>query len=193
GKGSLLRQLRRSLRGGSMTSTLAAPLLPETSDAPWRQRPTRRPGLSDRRDSLKKTRHVAVFLIDDDAMARGWLRLSLRGTDFPVVREAATATAALALLRDEKPGLLLVDHRLPDSSGLELIRELRSRGVTAPVLLLATNPEAGLNEAARAAGAQGTLLKTGSPTEALEALRAVEHGDDWVDSRAPQPLAVPAR
>jgi len=176
-----------------MTSTLVAPPLPETAGVPLRQRPSRRPGLSRRRDALQTKRHVAVLLVDDDAMARGWLRLSLRDTDFPVAHEAATATAALALLREKKPGLVLVDHRLPDSSGLELIRELRSRGVTAPVLLLATNPEPGLNEAARAAGAQGTLLKTGSPTEVLEALRAVELGNDWFDSRHPQRFAISAR
>ena len=176
-----------------MTSTLVAPPVPESGADRWRPRRSRRAGLATRLDTSDAPRHAAVFLVDDDAMARGWLRLSLRDTEFPVVREAATATAALALIGDQDPGLLLVDHRLPDSSGVDLIRELRSRGVTAPVLLLATNPEPGLNEAARAAGAQGTLLKTGSPTELLEALRAVELGGSSFDSRHPQRFAISGR
>jgi DNA-binding NarL/FixJ family response regulator len=136
---------------------------------------------------------VAVFLIDDDAMARGWLRLSLRDSEFPVISEAASAAEALTLISQREPELLLVDHRLPDSGGIELIRELRSRGVTAPAVLLATNSEPGLNDAAREAGAQGTLLKTGSPTELLEALRSVDLGEDAFDSRHPSRHPVCSR
>jgi len=119
-------------------------------------------------------------------MARGWLRLSLRGSEFPVVREAASAAEALTLISQAEPGLLLVDHRLTDSGGIELIRELRDRGVTAPAVLLATTSQPGLNEAARDAGAQGTLLKTGSASELLEALRTVELGRESFDSRHPR-------
>jgi DNA-binding NarL/FixJ family response regulator len=139
-----------------------------------------------RSEDTAPTRAAAVFLIDDDAMARGWLRLSLRDSEFPVVSEAATAAEALTLIAQRQPELLLVDHRLPDSGGIELIRELRNRGVTAPAVLLATNSEPGLNEAARNAGAQGTLLKTGSPSELLEALRSVDLGGEAFDSRHPR-------
>jgi DNA-binding NarL/FixJ family response regulator len=154
------------------------------------------PGLLDRRSRRRLTSVISrseqsvheapIFLIDDDAMARGWLRLSLRGSEFPVVREAASAAEALNLISQAEPGLLLVDHRLPDSGGIELIRELRDRGVTAPAILLATTSQPGLNEAAREAGAEGTLLKTGSASELLEALRAVETGRESFDSRHPR-------
>ena len=127
-----------------------------------------------------------VCLIDDDAMARGWLRLSLRDSEFRVATEAATATEALELLETRQPVLLLIDHRLPDAAGTELVRELRRRGVTAPAVLMATGSEPGLNEGARDAGAQGTLLKTGSPSELLETLRTIQAGEDAFDSRHPR-------
>jgi DNA-binding NarL/FixJ family response regulator len=52
-------------------------------------------------------------------------------------------------------------------------------------VLTATTAEAGFNDIARTAGAQGTLLKTGSPTELLEALRAVVTGEPAFDARHP--------
>jgi DNA-binding NarL/FixJ family response regulator len=66
------------------------------------------------------------------------------------------------------------------------VRELRRRGVTAPAVLMATGSEPGLNEGARDAGAQGTLLKTGSPSELLETLRTIQVGEDSFDSRHPR-------
>jgi DNA-binding NarL/FixJ family response regulator len=168
-----------------MTSTLVAPPVQEGPGMLHRPRRRRFTGLMTRTED-ERTRELPVFLIDDDAMARGWLRLSLRDSEFPVTGEAATAAEALTRIAEREPGLLLVDHRLPDSSGIELIRQLRSRGVTAPAVLLATNSQPGLNEAALDAGAQGTLLKTGSPSELLEALRAVELGEEAFDSRHPR-------
>jgi DNA-binding NarL/FixJ family response regulator len=150
-------------------------------------RPNRRLGDFGRRPSEPGTTpDLPVCLIDDDAMARSWLRLSLRDSEFRVATEAETAEEALELLATRRPILLLIDHRLPDASGTELVRELRHRGVTAPAVLLATNPDPGLNEAARDAGAQGTLLKTGSPSELLEALRTLHEGEDTFDTRHPR-------
>ena len=118
-------------------------------------------------------------------MARSWLRLSLRDSEFRVATEAATAAEALELLETRRPMLLLIDNRLPDAGGTELVRELRRRGVTAPAVLMATGSEPGLNESAREAGANGTLLKTGSPAELLEALRSVQTGEEAFDARHP--------
>jgi DNA-binding NarL/FixJ family response regulator len=165
-------------------STALGPTMRETPTL--LERPTRRPLTSVVSRSSQPVHEAPVFLIDDDAMARGWLRLSLKGSEFPVLREAASAVEALAMLSQSEPALLLVDHRLPDSGGVELIRELRNRGIDTPAVLLATTAQPGLNEAAREAGAQGTLLKTGSASELLDALRSVEVGSEAFDSRHPR-------
>ena len=169
-----------------MTTTPAAP----------RARSDARPGGLQvdgprRRLELVPLRKRTVLVVDDDAMARSWLRLSLRDSEFRVLAEAATAREALTLATTTEPDLLLVDVALPDSSGLDLVRDLRRGGVAAPVVLSATASEPGLNEAAFHAGAQGTLLKTGSTTEVLDALRSVERGAVAFDPRHPRRTAGP--
>ena len=128
----------------------------------------------------------AVLLVDDDEMVRGWVRLALEGTEFRIAGEAANSADASDLAARRNPDLLLVDHKLGGEVGTELVRDLRRRGVSAPALVMTANSQGGFNEAAREAGAQGTLLKTGKRAELLEALRAVADGGDAFDGRHPR-------
>jgi DNA-binding NarL/FixJ family response regulator len=129
---------------------------------------------------------VHVLLVEDDAMVRGWVRLSLRNSEFRLAGEAEDAATATDLCARRAPDLLLLDYRLPDLVGTELLRELRRRGVAAPAILMTANGERGMNEAAREAGAQGTVLKTGRADELLLALRLVNDGGDSFDGRHPR-------
>jgi DNA-binding NarL/FixJ family response regulator len=137
-------------------------------------------------DRERKGLDVSVLLVEDDAMVRSWVRLSLRASEFRVAAEASSAVEALELLDAVEPDFLLVDYHLPDHRGTELIRELRRRGVTAPAVMMTANRERGFNETARDAGAQGSVLKTGSPIELLEALRTVLGGRPAFDPRHPR-------
>jgi DNA-binding NarL/FixJ family response regulator len=127
----------------------------------------------------------SVLIVEDDAMVRGWVRLSLRDSEFRIVGEAEDAQQARALIERRRPDLLLVDYRLPDRAGTELIRDLRQEGFAAPAVLMTAHNERGLNEAVRAAGGQGTVLKTGSTDEMLGALRGVLAGGQAFDPRHP--------
>jgi DNA-binding NarL/FixJ family response regulator len=129
---------------------------------------------------------VDLLLVENDAMVRSWIRLSLRTSEFRIAAEAASAAEALELLDAVEPDLLLVDYYLPDHRGTELVRELRRRRVTAPAVLMTANQERGFNEAARDAGAHGSVLKTGNPVELFEALRAVLSGRPAFDARHPR-------
>jgi len=126
-----------------------------------------------------------VLVVEDDAMVRGWIRLSLKGSVFRVVGEASSAAEAVALAPRRAPDLLLVDYRLTDGVGTELVRTLRLQGVTAPAVLMTANHEPGFNEAAREAGAQGSVLKTGSSDELLAALGNARDGVLTFDQRHP--------
>jgi DNA-binding NarL/FixJ family response regulator len=126
-----------------------------------------------------------VLVVEDDAMVRGWVRLSLRDSEFRIVGEAEDALQARALIERRCPDVMLVDYRLPDRAGTELIRDLRQEGFAAPMVLMTANNERGLNEAVRAAGGQGTVLKTGSTEEMLRALRDVLAGGQAFDPRHP--------
>jgi DNA-binding NarL/FixJ family response regulator len=128
---------------------------------------------------------TTVLVVEDDAMVRGWIRLSLKGSDFRVAGEAASAAEATELVRRRRPDLLLIDYRLSDGVGTELVRALRLEGVAAPAVLMTAHHEPGFNETAREAGAQGSVLKTGSPDELLEALRRARDGESTFDARYP--------
>jgi DNA-binding NarL/FixJ family response regulator len=131
---------------------------------------------------------VGIVVVDDDAMVRSWLRLSLRATEFSVAGEASSTVDAMELVIsvEPEPELMLVDYYLPDHPGTELIRELRHRHVLVPTVLMTANEELGFNELARSAGAQGTLLKTGDPLELLDVLRLVLAGRQAFDRRHPR-------
>jgi DNA-binding NarL/FixJ family response regulator len=128
---------------------------------------------------------VKVLIVDDDAIVRSWVQLAVEGTEFQVVGEATTVADGGALYERRRPDVLLVDHRLADGIGTDLVRELRGRGVTAPVLMMSASPQRGLNEAARVAGANGSVLKSGEIAELLGALRIVRRGGESFDYRHP--------
>jgi DNA-binding NarL/FixJ family response regulator len=137
-------------------------------------------------EALPQTRQVSVLVVDDDAMVRDWVKLALEGSEFRVVGEAASGAEVVELVRRRAPEILLVDYRLPDSTGTELVRDLRLHGISLPAVLMTANAERGFNEAAREAVAQGSVLKTGSAAELLDALRSVAAGRTAFDPRHPQ-------
>jgi DNA-binding NarL/FixJ family response regulator len=127
-----------------------------------------------------------LLLVEDDSMVRGWVRHALEGTEFRLVGEASSAAEAVELADRRRPDVLLLDFRLPDGKGTEVVRELRRRGDDTPAVLMTANLEEGFNETAREAGAQATVLKSGRVDELLAALRAAIEGDDAFDSRHPR-------
>jgi DNA-binding NarL/FixJ family response regulator len=131
-------------------------------------------------------REASVLLVEDDSMVRGWVRLSLQGSEFHLAGEASTSAEALELAERRRPDVLLVDYNLADTRGTELVRELRTKGFSAPAVLMTANSQRGFNEAAREAGAQGTVLKTGKVEELLATLRAVTGGEQLFDVRHPK-------
>lgn len=129
---------------------------------------------------------VTILVVEDDAMVRGWIELALEGSEFRLVGIAHTGAEAVELLRRRRPDLLLLDYRLPDRMGTELLRDLRQEGLAVPAVLMTANSERGFNEAARESGAQGSVLKTGKVDELLAGLRAVADGEPAFDARHPK-------
>jgi DNA-binding NarL/FixJ family response regulator len=127
----------------------------------------------------------SVLLVEDDAMVRGWIIASLEQTEFRVDAALRTAAEAVEIVPRSRADVLLVDLRLPDERGAELIRRLRAMGVRTPALLMTAVETQGLNELAREVAAQGTILKSGDSDHLLAALRAVAARRTWYDERHP--------
>jgi DNA-binding NarL/FixJ family response regulator len=127
---------------------------------------------------------VNIIVVEDDAIVRSWIRLSLRRSEFRIVAEAVSAADARELA-SLIPELWLIDYRLPDQLGTVLLRELRQEGMTAPAVVMTASVMHGFNELVRQSGGQGTVLKTGSPSELVDELRAVAAGQLSFDARHP--------
>jgi two-component system response regulator DevR len=128
---------------------------------------------------------LSLLLVEDDAMVTGWVRMALEGSSIRLAGVAGSAKEALALAERRHVDLMLVDYRLPDGRGTELVRDLRRRGAEVPAVLMTANEESGFNESARESGAQGTVLKTGSSDELVGALLRVYDGREAYDGRHP--------
>ena len=78
---------------------------------------------------------ATLLIIDDDEVVRARLAAYLEARGFRILQSSG-GKQALSLLDSGKPDLLLCDLRMPDMSGLDLIRQLRSQGADTPVILL---------------------------------------------------------
>jgi two-component system nitrate/nitrite response regulator NarL len=125
------------------------------------------------------------LLVDDDPLVGEWIKHALSGSPFRLVGEASDANAAVALIDRHKPEVLLIDYRLGDLRGTQFLRDLRLSGVQAVAILMSAGHQPGLNEAAREASAQGTLLKSIDASELLSVLRVVAEGGSSFDRRHP--------
>ena len=107
---------------------------------------------------------IRALVADDQAVVRGGLRMILEAQDdIEVVGEAGDGVAAVELVRELQPDVVLMDIRMPEMDGIEATRRLALAGSGARVLVLTTY---GLDEyvyEALKAGAAGFLIKTDSP------------------------------
>ena len=141
-----------------------------------------------RRTTNTVARGVELVLVDDDAIVRAWVRAAVADSEFRLAGEAERGADAVRLIERRRPDILLIDHVLPDWTGTELVKELRRRGWRMPAVLMTSAPREGLNEAAREAGFQGTVVKSGDAEMLLATLRLVAGGENAI--RAPHPPAA---
>ncbi|MFI7290678.1 response regulator [Streptomyces anulatus] len=120
---------------------------------------------------------VRVVIVDDDQLVRMALRLVIDGEpDLTVVAEAADGNAAITVVDEQRPDVVLMDVRMPGLDGLGATRELLTRPAPPRVLMLTTFDSDDLVLGALRAGALGFVLKDTPPRRILDAVRAVADG-----------------
>ncbi len=134
---------------------------------------------------------LRLLVVDADDRTResivGLLRIRHR---FDVVGSAGHTVAAIALLREHRPDVVIVDPRLPElPDGIALIRRIRAIAPSARILALGWSPD--LEHDTRVAGADGFLRKTFKPAELAAAIERCIDGDaaDAPAAPAPEPPA----
>ena len=120
---------------------------------------------------------IRVFLVDDhEIVRRGVAELINAEADLEVVGEASTSGQALGRIAATLPDVAVLDVRLPDGSGIDLCREIRSAHPEVRCLMLTAYDDDRASSTAVLAGASGYVLKDIRGQGLLESIRAVAAG-----------------
>jgi len=139
---------------------------------------------------------IRVVLADDHAVVRRGLTGLIESTDdLVVVGVAKDGNEAVALVREHRPDVAVMDLQMPLLDGVEATRAIVAEQVGTEVLVLTSFSDHARIDAAIEAGAVGYLLKDAEPEVLLDGIRAVARGESPLDPRAARRLinrAAPA-
>ena len=131
---------------------------------------------------------IRVLVADDHPVVRtGLSAVIIEQSDLELVAEAENGERAVALFREHRPDVVLMDLRMPVMDGVEAIRTITGEFPTARILALTTYEGDADIRRALEAGARGYLLKDMLLTEVISAVRAVRRGERVI------PIAVATR
>lgn len=133
----------------------------------------RQPGPGQARGAGPRDATRRVVVVDDHELLRaGTRRILDDATGFTVVGEAANGEAALQVIGDLRPDVVLVDIRLPDINGIDLARRILVEHPDTAVLILSAYDDQTYVRAALAVGVAGYLLKTAPGDELIRSIQA---------------------
>jgi two-component system, NarL family, response regulator DevR len=124
---------------------------------------------------------LGVFLLDDHEVVRTGLRALLEANEISVVGEAGTVAEALARIPPTKPDVAILDVRLPDGSGVEVCREVRSQHPEIACVMLTSYADDEALVASVMAGASGYVLKQVGSVDLVDSVRRAGAGQSLLD------------
>ena len=124
---------------------------------------------------------IRVLLADDHTIVRnGVSQILTEQADIEVVAQAADGATAVALYRQERPDVSLIDIRMPALDGVQVVEQIRREHPDAVLVVLTTFDAEDDVERALMAGAKAYLLKDVSPADLGACVRTVHQGGTWV-------------
>lgn len=125
---------------------------------------------------------IRVFLLDDHELVRRGVAGMLEAAgDIEIVGEAGTAAQAIGRIAATKPDVALLDMRLPDGTGVDVCREVRSKNAGVRCIVLTAYDDDEALYSAVVAGASGYVLKDIRGNGLIEAVRKVAAGKSLLD------------
>jgi two-component system invasion response regulator UvrY len=131
-----------------------------------------------------------ILIVDDHAIVRLGLRqLVMDAYPYAKLEEAATANEALTVLDQVRWDLAILDVNLPDQSGIELLKIMKTRQPSLPVMMLSLHPEEQYALRALKSGASAYLTKERAPEELATAIKQVLDGRKFITATLAERLA----
>jgi DNA-binding NarL/FixJ family response regulator len=125
-----------------------------------------------------------ILIVDDHPIVRqGLAKLINRENDLVVCGQAEDAYSAMKAFRNLKPDMVIVDISLGDTSGIELIKDIKVTEPDVPVLVLSMHDETLYTERALRAGAKGYIMKHEGTEKLIAAIRTVLKGQLYVSDK----------
>ena len=134
---------------------------------------------------------IRILLADDHAIVRnGVAQILNEQPDVQVVAEAGDGESAVALYRQERPDVALLDLRMPKLEGIQVVEQIRREFPEAVLVVLTTFDTDEDIDRALHAGAKGYLLKDVAPSDLVACVRTVHEGGTWVSSTVASKLVA---
>jgi len=126
---------------------------------------------------------IKILIADDHLIVREGLKQVLsKYTDIVVGDEAKTCREVLIKVRAETFDIVLLDIKMPDRLGLDIIKDVKERSPDISILMLSAYPEEQYAMAALRSGASGYLVKESLPSELIKAIREVHRGRKYISA-----------
>lgn len=133
---------------------------------------------------------IEVILVDDHAVVRAGLKAVLGSAkDIRVIGEGSTGKDAISLAARLDPDVIVMDLSMGEMDGTEATKELVAKQTRGRVLILTMHAEDSYLVPLLEAGASGYLVKSAADRELIDAVRAVAHGDVYMQPSAARALA----
>jgi DNA-binding NarL/FixJ family response regulator len=124
---------------------------------------------------------IRIVLVDDHALVRqGFRRILEEDPGLQVAGEAGSADEGIALVRQQRPDVVLMDMAMPDANGIQAAREILRERPETKVLVLSMYSDAQYVRSALDAGVSGYILKSALETDLTRAVRAVAAGQQYL-------------
>jgi DNA-binding NarL/FixJ family response regulator len=135
------------------------------------------------RDKLTKKK-FKVMIVDDHPLVReGLIRLIDLQPDLQVCGDTSTTHQALIDIAVLKPDIMILDLTLEESSGMDLIKDIKARSIKSEILVLSMHDESLYAERALRAGAKGYIMKQEASKEVLKAIHRILSGEIYLSEK----------
>ena len=134
---------------------------------------------------------IRIFITDDHSLIREGLKKIINDEkDISIIGEAGNAKDTMSFVLSKNIDMLILDLNLPDKSGLDLLKELKSLKPELKILILSMHPEDRFAMRVLRAGASGYITKESVGEELVRAIRKVYNGGKYVSESLAEMLAI---